>query len=566
LSKINLTEMQDAAFQKSPTGIEGFDEITLGGLPGGRSTLVCGSAGCGKTLLGMEFLVRGAAIYGEPGVFVTFEETPEELAKNVASLGFDLNELEAQKKIYIDYVCIEPGEIKEAGEYDLEGLFVRIGHAIDSIGAKRIVLDTIESLFSGLPNEAILRAELHRLFHFLKSKGVTAVITGERGNGSLTRHGLEEYVSDCVILLDHRVEKQISIRRLRIIKYRGTLHGTDEYPFLIDENGISFIPITSLEMEHEVSTKRISTGIERLDAMLGGGGYYEGSTILVSGTAGTGKTSIAAYFASAACERGERCLYLAFEESKSQIIRNMGSIGLELGPCVNKGVLKIRSSRSAMYGLEMHLAMMHKLVNEFKPSVVVIDPVTNFKSIGNDTEIKSMLTRFTDFLRTKNITTMLTDLTHTETIEKTVVNISSLVDTWLLLRDIELGGERNRGMYILKSRGMAHSNQIREFLLTDEGLDLVDVYVGPGGVLTGSARYSQEAREKAEEMVSRQEMEHKKRELERKRNKLDAQMTVLKAEFEAEEDEANKFIMQREQKLKVLGNDRDKISKIRQAD
>ncbi len=566
MSKINLTEMHDAAFQKSPTGIEGFDEITLGGLPGGRSTLVCGSAGCGKTLLGVEFLVRGAVRYGEPGVFVTFEETPVELSENVASLGFDLNELEAQKKIYIDYVCIEPGEIEEAGEYDLEGLFVRIGHAIDSIGAKRIVLDTIESLFSGLPNEAILRAELHRLFRFLKSKGVTAVITGERGNGNLTRHGLEEYVSDCVILLDQRIEEQISIRRLRIIKYRGSLHGVNEYPFLIDENGISVLPITSLEMEHDVSTKRISTGIQRLDAMLGGGGYYEGSTILVSGTSGTGKTSIAASFASAACERGERCLYLAFEESKNQIIRNMGSIGLELGPLVNKGLLKIKSSRPTMYGLEMHLVRMHKLVNEFKPDVVVIDPITDYTSIGKDTEIKSMLTRFTDFLKRKKVTTLLTDLTHTDTTVKTAVNISSLVDTWLLLRDIEFGGERNRGMYILKSRGMAHSNQIREFLLTDEGIELVDVYVGPGGILTGSARYSQEALEKAEELVSRQEMEHKKRDLERKRKAMDAQIISMQAEFEAEEDKANKFIIEREQKLKALGHDRDEISKIRQAD
>ncbi|MBN2488432.1 MAG: circadian clock protein KaiC [Methanosarcinaceae archaeon] len=558
--------MYDSPLQKSPTGIEGVDDITLGGLPTGRSTLVCGGTGCGKTLFGIEFLVNGAVRYGEPGVLITFEETPDELNENVESLGIDLKELEAQKKIYIDYVYIEPSEIEESGDYDLEGLFIRIGHAIDSVGAKRIVLDTIESLFSGLPNKAILRAELHRLFRFLKNKGVTAVITGERADGTLTRHGLEEYISDCVILLDQRVENQLSVRRMRIIKYRGSLHGMDEYPFLIDDKGISVLPITSLEMEHDVSTERISTGIEGLDAMLGGGGYYKGSTIMISGTAGTGKTSIAASFARAACERGERCLYLAYEEAESQIIRNMHSIGLDLEPCINKGLLKIKSSRSTRYGLEMHLVMMHQLVNEFKPDVVVIDPITDYKNVGKDTDVKSMLTRFTNLLKAKKITILLTDLAHTETIAKTAVNISSLVDTWLLLRDIESNGERNRGIYILKSRGMAHSNHIREFRLTDEGIDLVDMYVGPGGMLTGSARYSQEALEKAEELVSRQEMEHKQRELERKRKILDARIIALQAEFEAEEEEINKFIMQREEKLKVLSSDRDEISKMGQAD
>lgn len=566
MSKTNSTEIYDSPLQKSPTGIEGVDDITLGGLPTGRSTLVCGGTGCGKTLFGIEFLVNGAVRYGEPGVLITFEETPDELNENVESLGIDLKELEAQKKIYIDYVYIEPSEIEESGDYDLEGLFIRIGHAIDSVGAKRIVLDTIESLFSGLPNKAILRAELHRLFRFLKNKGVTAVITGERADGTLTRHGLEEYISDCVILLDQRVENQLSVRRMRIIKYRGSLHGMDEYPFLIDDKGISVLPITSLEMEHDVSTERISTGIEGLDAMLGGGGYYKGSTIMISGTAGTGKTSIAASFARAACERGERCLYLAYEEAESQIIRNMHSIGLDLEPCINKGLLKIKSSRSTRYGLEMHLVMMHQLVNEFKPDVVVIDPITDYKNVGKDTDVKSMLTRFTNLLKAKKITILLTDLAHTETIAKTAVNISSLVDTWLLLRDIESNGERNRGIYILKSRGMAHSNHIREFRLTDEGIDLVDMYVGPGGMLTGSARYSQEALEKAEELVSRQEMEHKQRELERKRKILDARIIALQAEFEAEEEEINKFIMQREEKLKVLSSDRDEISKMGQAD
>lgn len=556
----------DAAFPKSPTGIQGLDEITLGGLPQGRSTLVCGSAGCGKTLFGMEYLIRGAMEFDEPGVLITFEETPEELTQNVASLGFDLNNLAANNKIYLDYVYIEPGEIEESGEYDLEGLFIRLEHAIDSVGAKRVVLDTIESLFSGLSNEGLLRAELRRLFRFLKSKGVTTVITGEQGEGTLTRFGLEEYVSDCVILLDHRVENQISIRRLRIIKYRGSLHGTNEYPFLIDENGISVLPITSLELEHQVSTERISTGIERLDTMLVGEGYYRGSTILISGTAGTGKTSIAAHFAKAACERDERCLYLAFEESKSQIIRNMRSIGLDLEPWVQKGLLNMQSTRTTLYGLEFHLVLMHKLVKEFEPSVVILDPITNFVAVGNEIEVKAMLTRLIDFLKAKNITTLLTDLSHMSETEITGLNISSIIDTWLLLRDIELGGERNRGMYILKSRGMSHSNQIREFLLTDSGIDLVDVYLGKGGVLTGATRSNQEALDKADALVHQQEMELKKRDLERKRKIMEAQITALQAEFEALEEEVNIGSLQEKLRLETLSKNKTELASLRGAD
>jgi circadian clock protein KaiC len=464
-------KLSHRALPKAPTGIEGLDEITLGGLPRGRPTLVCGGAGCGKTLLAMEFLVRGATEYGEPGVFMAFEETAEELTKNVRSLGFDLDDLVAQEKLALDFVRVERSEIEETGEYDLEGLFVRLGYAIDSIGAKRVAIDTIESLFGGLSNQGILRAELRRLFRWLKDKGVTAVITGERGEGTLTRQGLEEYVSDCVILLDHRVIDQISTRRLRLVKYRGTVHGTNEYPFLIDEDGITILPITSMGLQHEVSSERMPTGVARLDAMLGGG-YYKGSTVLISGTAGSGKSSMAAHFVDAACGRKQRCLYFAFEESPQQIVRNMRSIGLDLEPCIKKGLLRFHATRSSVYGLEMHLVTCHKLIREFKPDVVVLDPIGNLTNAGTELDATAMLTRLMDYLKSEGITALWTSLTSGAELEKTDVGISSLVDTWLLLRDIELSGERNRAMYIVKSRGMAHSNQIREFLLTDHGIEL----------------------------------------------------------------------------------------------
>ena len=474
---------------KSPTGIQGLDEITGGGLPQGRPTLVCGSAGCGKTLLAMEFLVRGAMKYHEPGVFMAFEETAEELTQNVQSLGFDLNELIGRKKLVIDFVRVERSEIEETGEYDLEGLFVRLNHAIDSVGAKRVVLDTIETLFSGLSNLSILRAELRRLFRWLKNKGVTTVVTGERGEGQLTRHGLEEYVSDCVIFLDHRVIDQVSTRRVRIVKYRGTTHGTNEYPFLIDEDGISVLPITSLALQHEASDERISTGIPGLDNMLGGTGYFRGSSILISGTAGTGKTSVAAQFALASCARGERCLYFAFEESPDQIVRNMRSIGLNLKLWVKKGLLRFHATRPTFYGMEMHLAIFHKLVLEFDPQVVIFDPISSLTQAGSRRDSASMVTRLVDFLKVERITVLLTNLTSgDQALEKTDIDISSTVDTWLLLRDIEIGGERNRAVSILKSRGMAHSNQVREFLFTNRGIKLPDVYRGPEGILTGSAR------------------------------------------------------------------------------
>src|SRR5215813_12091512 len=473
LRALNQGDLVGTPLPKTLTGILGLDEITFGGLPKGRPTLICGGAGCGKTLMSMEFLVHGATQFNEPGVFMAFEETEEELRKNVASLGYDLKDLTDNKKLIIDYVHIERSEIEETGEYDLEGLFVRLGYAIDTIGAKRVVLDTIETIFAGLPNPFILRAELRRLFRWLKDKGVTAVITGERGDGSLTRQGLEEYVSDCVILLDHRVREQVSTRRLRIVKYRGSTHGTNEYPFLIDENGIHVLPLTSLQLNHAASNERISSGVPRLDTMLGGEGYFRGSSILISGTSGTGKTSLAAYFANATCARGERCLYLAFEESPQQLVRNMKSIGLDLGPWIKKGLLRLEASRPTLLGIEAHLALMHKMVTDFDPQVVVIDPVSNFAAAGTEADAQAMLLRLIDLLKARGITAMLVHLTGGgSALESTDIGVSSLIDTWIFLRDIELAGERNRGLYVLKSRGMNHSNQIREFLITSEGVKL----------------------------------------------------------------------------------------------
>lgn len=561
------TRLLRGGLQKVPTGIEGFDEITNGGLPKGRPTLVCGGAGSGKTLLGMEFLVQGATRFNEPGVFMSFEESAEELTKNVASLGFDLNRLTASKRLLVDYVHIERSEIEETGEYDLEGLFIRLGNAIDSIGAKRVVLDTIESLFAGLPNASILRAELRRLFRWLKKKGMTAIITGERGDNTLTRHGLEEYVSDCVILLDHRVSNQISTRRLRVVKYRGSIHGTNEFPFLIDERGLVVMPITSLGLKHRVTSQRISTGIPRLDAMLGGKGYFRGSSILVSGTAGTGKTSVAAHFVDAACRRGERSVFFAFEESPSQIIRNMGSIGIDLQQWVEKGLLKFHAERPTVYGLESHLASMEKMIDLFKPKVVIVDPVTNLISVGSETDVKAMLIRLLDRMKSNQTTALFTTLTGASgSFEMTEVGTSSLTDTWLLLRDIEIGGERNRGMYILKSRGMAHSNQIREFLLTDKGVDLLDVYVGPSGMLTGSARISQESQEQDLELAHQQEIERRKLNVEIKCKALEAQIASLRAQFQAEEQELKKLTEQEKKRQNGVSKLRKKMAVMRKED
>ena len=558
---------ETGGIEKAPTGITGLDEITLGGLPRGRPTLVCGTAGCGKTLLAMEFLVRGATEFGEPGVFMSFEEGTGELTQNVRSLGFDLEELEREGKLVLDYVYVERSEIEETGEYDLEGLFIRLGYAIDSIGAKRVVLDTLEVLFGGLSNTGILRAELRRLFRWLKDKGVTAVVTGERGEGAaLTRQGLEEYISDCVILLDHRITEQLATRRLRIVKYRGSVHGTNEYPFLIDERGIEVLPITSLGLDHVASNERISSGIPALDEMLEGKGYYRGSSVLVSGKAGTGKSSLGAHFVNATCRRGERAIYFAFEESQSQIVRNMRSIGVDLEPWVERGLLLIHAARPTLHGLERHLVSMLKAVREFRPAVVVVDPITNFLTSGGSEEVKAMLMRMVDFFKIQQVTPLFTSLTHGDLLDQTEVGISSLMDTWILLREIEVSSERNRTLSILKSRGMAHSNQLREMHITSGGIELVDVYLGPGGALTGAARLAQETEEKATALLRAQEVERRQRELERKRQMLEARITALQLEFESEEEEVRQAIEQARLREERLLRDRDDMARMRRTE
>jgi circadian clock protein KaiC len=552
---------------KCPTGIQGLDEITGGGLPRGRPTLVCGGAGCGKTLLSTEFLVRGAVEFNEPGVLMAFEETEKELTANVASLGFDLDGLVRRKKIVVDYVHIERSEVRESGEYDLEGLFVRLGHAIDSIGAKRVVLDTLEVLFASLPNQSLLRSELRRLFRWLKDKGVTAVITAERGRENFTRHGLEEYVSDCVILLDHRINDQIATRHLRVIKYRGALHGTNEFPFLIGDKGISVLPITSLALNHKVSSGRIATGIPRLDAMLGGRGFFRGSSILLTGTSGTGKTIIAANFAQAAGRRGERVLFFSFEESPHQIIRNMHSIGLRLEPLVKRDLLRFHSARPSLYGLEMHLATMFKEIATFKPHVVIIDPITSLMDSGTDSEGKGMVTRLIDYLKAGQITSLFTSLTQGgKAPQESEAAMSSLMDAWILLQDFEGNGERNRVLYVLKARGMKHSNQIREFLISDHGIDVVDAYIGSSGVLTGSARAAQHALETAAALAGQQEAAQLQREVERKRGSLERRISGLRADYETEAAELRRIAEQVGTRTLVLGTERAASGILRQAD
>jgi len=554
-------------FPKCPTGIQGLDEITGGGLPRGRPTLVCGGAGCGKTLLAAEFLVRGAVQFGEPGVLMAFEETEVELKANVASLGFDLAGLVRRKQIVLDYVHLERSEVQESGDYDLEGLFVRLNHAIDSIGARRVVLDSLEALFASLPNEAILRAELRRLFRWLKDKGVTAVITAERGRDQLTRHGLEEYVSDCVIVLDHLVNDQIATRHLRVMKYRGAQHGTNEFPFLIGAEGISVLPITSLALNHKVSSERIATGIPRLDAMLGGRGFFRGSSILLTGTPGTGKTIIAANFAHAAARRGERVLFFSFEESPNQIIRNMQSIGLRLEPLVKRGLLRFHSARPSLYGLEMHLATMFKEIAKFQPRVVIMDPITSLMEAGTDSEGKAMVTRLIDFLKAGQVTSLFTSLTQGgHALQQSETAMSSLMDAWVLLQDFEGNGERNRVLYVLKARGMAHSNQIREFLISDRGIDVVDAYIGVSGVLTGSARVAQGALEKAAVLANQQEAATLKREVERKRSALDRQISGLRSDYESEALELRRIAEQVGTRTSVLGTERAASGLLRQAD
>lgn len=534
-----------AALSKCPTGIRGLDQIAFGGLPRGRPTLVCGGAGTGKTLLGMEFLVRGARQFGEPGVFMTFEERPADLARNTASLHFDLHRLVVRRQIAIEQVTIDRSEITESGEYDLGGLLIRLGAAIDSIGAKRVVLDTIESLFGALQNPGILRAEICRLFAWLKDKGVTTVVTGERGDNALTRHGIEEYVTDCAILLDQRVTEQVATRRLRIVKYRGSPHGTNEYPFLIDATGFFVLPITMAALDYPAPSRFVSTGIPSLDAMFGGKGIFRASTAMVSGTAGTGKTSIAAHFVEAACRRGERCAYFAFEESPDQVIRNMRSIGIDLGRWVKRGLLHFFAARPATFGLETHISLMLKRVEELHPSIVVLDPVSSFDSAGSAADSHAMLVRLIDFLKARGTTAILTSLTSAgDAHERSGVGVSSLIDTWLLVRNLEQGGERARGLYILKARGIAHSNQARELQITDRGIDLRSLYVGPDGILVGSARALQEMRDRAAAVASRQDVERKKDDVVRKRKAFKARIAELEASYMAEIDDIEQAIAQ----------------------
>ena len=538
--------MRARGVEKVPSGIRGLDEITGGGLPKGRPILVSGGPGCGKTLFAMEFIVSGIVDHGEPGVYVAFEEKVGDLKQNFASLGYDLQALVDGKQLVLDHIHIDRSEIEEAGEYDLEGLFIRLGLLIDRVGAKRIAIDTIEAIFAGFSNEAILRSELRRLFLWLKDRGITAIITGERGDRTITKYGLEEYVADCVITLDHQVTQQIATRRLRVVKYRGSVHGTDEYPFLIGDDGISVLPITSLSLQHPASTERVSTGIPRLDTMLGGRGYYRGSSVLVSGQAGTGKTSIAATFVDAACRRGERCLYFLSEESEDQFIRNMRSIGLDLGPWVEQGLLRFHAARPTACSLEMHLSMMFRLMQEFVPAVLAVDPISNLYPIGDDLQVRSMLMRLIDQAKTHGITGLFTSLADDTdsgafALEATQMHVSSLMDTWLILKNIEGDGERNRAFWIAKSRGMPHSNQLREFVLSERGIEFLDVYRGSGRVLFGSARLAQESREREADVLAGEALERRRRELERKRRMMEDEIALIRDRFAREEEEFSVF-------------------------
>jgi circadian clock protein KaiC len=560
------TTARPEALAKAPTGISGLDEVTGGGLPRGRPTLVCGPAGCGKTLLAMEFLVRGITEFGEPGVFMAFEESAEDLTANVASLGFDLRQLQAEARLALDHVEVVAGEIEEAGEWDLDGLFLRLGAAIDAIGAKRVVIDTIETLFGAFSNTAVLRAELRRLLVWLKDRGVTAVITGERGNKGLTRYGIEEYVSDCVIVLDHRVTEQTSTRRLRILKYRGSLHGTNEYPFLIGDSGVSVLPITSAGLQHEVSTERVSTGVARLDSMLGDGGFYQGSTVLINGTAGTGKSTLAAQFCDATCRNGQRAIYFAFEESQTQIVRNMASVGIELQQWIDAGLLEFRCSRPSLLGLEAHLFAIQRYVAEFDPAVVVMDPVSDLLRIGSGADVSAMLTRQVDYLKARGVTALFTNLVSANGSAPAEEQITSLVDTSILVKTMEGNGELNRVLHVAKSRGMAHSNQIREFLLTSQGIELADVYVGPQGVLTGSARQAQEAQERTDGAARREGLEQRRAGLETRREAVEAQTAALWREFEDEADVVGRLLSHASTGVEDRAGQRAEQGRLRRAD
>lgn len=550
---------------KTPTGIVGLDEITDGGLPKGRPTLICGPAGCGKTLVALEFLVRGITQYDEPGVFVTFEESAEELAANVASLGFDLAQLEQAGTLCIDQITVSHGFEDVAGDWDLEGLFIRLGTAIDAVGAKRVVIDAVETLFGAFTNTTILRSELRRLFCWLKERGVTAVITGEQGETTMTRYGIEEYVSDCVIVLDHRVAHQTSTRRLRVVKYRGSHHGTNEYPFVFGDFGMSVVPITSSGLQHRVSMERVSTGVTRLDAMLGDGGYYRGSAVLVSGTPGTGKSTLAAAFCEATCARGDRAVYFAFEESQAEIVRNMRSVGLDLGQWVDAGLLEFHCFRPSLHGLEAHLLAMQKAVRDFDPAVVVLDPVSNFLTSATHAEVSAVLTRLIDILKSRGVTSLLTSL-NIDGSPLADVQLASQVDSWLHVKTMEGNGEYNRLLYILKARGTANSNQIREFLLTERGIELADVYIGAQGVLTGSARQAQEAKEQSDGVAREETLEHRRIDLERRRRLVEEETAALWRNYEAEADTVERLVIEGSSSFDDLAGQRAAQGRLRRAD
>lgn len=566
-SMSSTTPAAPRSLQKSATGIRGLDDITFGGLPTGRPTLVCGAAGCGKTLMAMEFLLHGAVEHGEPGVFLALEERPVELMQNMTSLGVDLDALVRAGRLAIDHLPLDEMQFEAVGDFNLEGLFVRLGHAVTRIGARRVAIDTLETLFASLPNEAVIRTELRRLFRWLKDRGLTAVITAERGEHTLTRFGIEEYVSDCVIVLDNRVVNQTSTRRLRVLKYRGSAHGANEYPFLIDAHGISVQPITSARLDYAASQERVSCGIDRLDAMLGGAGVFRGSSVLVSGTAGCGKSSLTAHFVDAACRRGERAMMLLFEEAPAQVMRNMRAIGIDLQPWADQGLLEIHAARPTLVGLEMHLMSIVNAIEAFRPSVVTVDPISAFGAIGDTLEIKAMLLRLMDHLKKRGITVMLTSLTHAgQPQEMTDQDVSSLIDTWIVLRDIEFDGERNRGLYILKSRGMPHSHQIREFAITDHGFELRDVYLGRDGFLTGSARTAREAHEQARAQAEQEHQQQMERTLARRREAMDSRIAALRAEFAAEEAETRLLLTQDERRHRQDEQNRDVIGRLRGAD
>ena len=478
IKKKNIPKLNK--LHKCLTGIKGFDEVTEGGLPKNRITLISGGAGSGKTLFGIDFLINGALNYKEHGVFMSFEETPDELYKDVASLNLDLKLLVSQKKIALEHVVLERKDVQEK-DFNLEGLLIRLEHAIESVNAKRVVLDSIESLFAGITDNGILRLEIKRLFGWLKEKQVTAIVTGEPGQDSYTHHGMEQYISDCIILLDNRVDEEVSVRRIRVVKYRGSNHGTNEYPFVIDDDGLSVIPITSAGLDQPGTAKRVSTGISSLDKLFKGVGYTKGSTILTSGTAGTGKTSLAAAFAIETCKRGERCLFLSYEESAGQLTQNMKSIGFNFEPLIKKGLLKIVSTRPTFFGLEKHLLDLYKTIEEFKPKSVVIDPLTSLIGEGSPREVRSMITRMIDVLKTQGITGFFTSLVSSTAQNDTSgeIGVSSLIDTWIVVRELEeeVGKKRIRGLYIVKSRGTGHSSDIHKLILSDDGISLVPMEV-----------------------------------------------------------------------------------------